>query len=77
MGHYGCNDLLSILSSVYSAFFTVGTVCLILSSWVFHITGIQIWVRESFFKPKVRVDDSWTRWGRVSPPDERYVPYSE
>ena len=23
MGHYGCNDLLSILSSVYSAFFTV------------------------------------------------------
>ena len=21
MGHYGCNDLLSILSSVYSAFF--------------------------------------------------------
>ena len=22
-GHYGCNDLLSILSSVYSAFFTV------------------------------------------------------
>ena len=22
MGHYGCNDLLSILSSVYSAFFT-------------------------------------------------------
>ena len=23
MGHYGCNDLLSILSSGYSAFFTV------------------------------------------------------
>ena len=25
MGHYGCKDLLSILSSVYSAFFTVCT----------------------------------------------------
>ena len=37
MGHYGCNDLLSILSSVYSAFFTVSGFELAWKSAVFRV----------------------------------------